>query len=59
MPPPAAPPVTPDADGSWVLHRGSEEQSEWNTAWYTELEICFAMLASTTILVLLVLCFCC
>ena len=61
MPSPAASPVTEQRydDDLGVWHDISEEQAEWVTAWYTDLEIGFAVLISLTIFALLVLCFCC
>jgi hypothetical protein len=45
--------------GMQPWHEVSEEQSEWDKAWYTDLEILFATMVSLTIFLLLVLCFCC
>jgi hypothetical protein len=59
--PPTAPSRVeyPHGDELQVWHDISEERSEWDKVWYTNLEIGFAVLISATILALLVLCFCC
>ena len=61
MPPPSDSPAVDYlyGDDLQVWHDISEEESEWDKAWYTNLEIGFAVLISFTILALLVLCFCC